>query len=133
MSKKARQMPDGHHSFVELRGLWKQGAFTLEECITQLLHAAVRFETRRQQLELKMLPYQSKLETIETWQNYEATKNQTENQDLIMALEQDRKKAYEAMDVLLDQYATLELKFIQAERECEDILRELDRGSSRLN
>ncbi len=133
MSKKARRMPDGNHNFIELRRLWKQGTFTLEECVTQLLHAMLRFEKRKTQLDFKLLPYQPIEEEFQNLQSYESLKAQADSQALMDAMKKDKSAAYRAMDFALDHYATLEFRFIQMERECEEMIRKLDSKSSHLN
>lgn len=133
MTKKARQTPDAHYSFIELQELWKRGALTLEECLTQVLHAMVRFEARKAQLDFKMLPYKSTEGESQTWQSYEALKAQAESGELLQAIEQDKRTTYQAMDFILEQFAVLELKFMQMEREAEELIRKRDTSSSHLN
>ncbi len=133
MSKKARQMADGNYNFLELRQLWKQGGFTLEECITQMLYAMVRFDKRRTQLDLQLMAYQPLEEEFEGLQSYEALQSHAESNELLKAMQKDKSAAYKAMDFALDHYATLELRFIQMERECEEMIRNLDTKSSHLN
>ena len=133
MSKKARQMPDGNHSFVELQQLWRQGVFTLEECITQLLHAMVRFEERRLRLDMMLLPYQVDPEELSTWQSYEALLAETKGKNLMEAMQKDKSAAYQAIDFALEQYAMLEVQFIQMEVECAEMIRLLNQDSSEFN
>lgn len=133
MSKKARQMPDQHYSFMELRDLWKRGGLTLEECLTQVLHGMMRLENKKAQLDLKLWSYQFTKGELQTWQAYEALKTEAESEDPFQATEQDKKRLHQAMDFILEQFATLELKFIQRERESEEMIRKLDTTSSHLN
>jgi hypothetical protein len=133
MSAKARQMPDEHYSFMELRDLWQRGALTLEECLTHVLHGMIRFESKKAQLDFKLLPYKSSEEGRPLWQSYETLKAQAESGELLQAIEQDKKMVYQAMDFILEQFATLELKFIQMEREGEELIRRMDTSSSHLN
>jgi hypothetical protein len=133
MSSKARQMPDQHYSFMELQDLWKRGKLTLEECITHLLHAMIRFEAKKSQLDLKLLPYKATDEGLQMWQSYETLKVQAESNELLQAIEQDKKMVYQGLDFMLEQFAVLELKFLQVEREAEELIRRLDSSSSHLN
>ena len=133
MDAKARRTPDQNYSFMELREIWKVGTLTLEECITQVLHILVRLEAKKTQLDFKLLPYKSTEEGLQMWQSYQALKTQSESGELLKALGKNPKKLYEAMDFILEQFAALELMFIQLEREVEEMISKLDSTSSHLN
>ena len=98
-----------------------------------MLHAMVRFEARKVQLDFKMLPYQSTEGEPQIWQSYETLKAQAESGELLQAIEQDKRMVYQAMDFILEQFAALELKFMQMEREAEELIRKRDTSSSDLN
>ncbi len=98
-----------------------------------MLYAMIRFDKRRTQLDLKLMPYQSIGEEFENLQSYEDLQSQAESDELLKAMQKDKSAAYKAMDFALDHYATLELRFIQMERECEEMIRTLDTKSSHLN
>lgn len=133
MDANARQTPDQNYSFMELREIWKAGTLTLEECMTQVLHILVRLEAKKTQLDFKLLPYKSTEEGLQVWQSYQALKTQAETGELLKVLGEGQNKLYEAMDFILDQFAALELMFIQLEREAEEMINKLDSTSSHLN
>lgn len=133
MSKKATQMPDKNYNFIQLQQLWKEGSLTLEEGVTQLLYALFRFEERRQRLDFKLMPYQPLGEEFQTLQTYESIKAAAESQEFIEAMQTDKSAAYKAMDFALEHYTTLELRFMQMEREVEAMIQKLDNTSSHLN
>jgi len=133
MNKEARNMPDKGHSFVELHKLWKQGTYTIEECITQVLHTLIRFERRKNRLDMKLLQYRPSEEEMETLKSYQSLQVEAESKQLLEAMQADKSMAYQAMDFALEHFATLEMSFLQIERECETMLQLLDEKRSYLN
>ena len=133
MSQKARQMPDGNYSFGELRDVWNQGTLTLEECMTQTLYTMIRFEARKAQLDLKLLQFRMAEWDAQTWQTFEELREQVKSEALLEAMQHEKKNSYETMDFILDHGVMLEMKLIQAERRCEEMLRKLDETASDLN
>ncbi len=133
MSKRARQLPDAGHSFIDLQRLWKQGNYTLEECLTQLLHAIVRFEARKNQLDFKLRQFSAPEDVVNAMDAFEVQQIKTESEQYLTAISEDKRKLYEAMNFILEQLAVLEMRFIQLEREFDALATQLDNKRSYLN
>jgi hypothetical protein len=134
MSKEARQMPDKYHNFTDLQRHWKQGKYTLEECITQVLHTLIRFEEKKLQLDFKLLKYKpTEEEKLEVLESYHSLMLKAEANQFLKALGTDEAINNQAMNFILENMAALEMEFIQLERDCESMLSELDEKKSFLN
>jgi hypothetical protein len=126
-------MPDGHHSFIELRELWDQGKLTIEECLMQTLYTMVRYESQRNQMHLKIMSIRSAVWEPHTWQTYEELLAQTKADALVDAMQMEDKMSYEVMDFILERGVMLEMKMIQVERKMEEVMDLLDGPSLDLN
>ncbi|MDM8518527.1 hypothetical protein QUF64_00665 [Anaerolineales bacterium HSG6] len=133
MSKNARNQLDKRHSFVELHQLWKQGTYTIEECITQVLHGLLRFEERKNRLAMKLVQYRPSEEELAALNSPESSKFKADTQQLLAAIQTDKSATYEAMDFVLENLTTLEISFLHHERECEAMFRLMDDKQSHLN
>ncbi len=84
-------------------------------------------------LDMMLLPYQVDPEELPTWQSYEALLAETKSKNLLETMKQDKSAAYQAIDFTLEQYAMLEVQFIQMEVECAEMIRLLNQDSSDFN
>jgi len=133
MTNKARNQPDKGHSFVELHQFWKQGVYTIEECITQILHTLIRFESRKNRLEMKLIQYRPTKEELAEFKTYESLKFEADSKQLLAAIQTDSSVTYQAMDFILENLTTLEISFLHHERQCETMFLLLDDKRSYLN
>ncbi len=116
------------YRFTELLSMWKQGKITIDEVIEPIMQALRAFKERALRLDYKLMLLTSP-DDIDGFDEY----IDMDTLELIKTMPLNTPQAYQMVDRVIEQFAMMEIRLLQMERDYEEIFCQLDYSYSHLN